>query len=54
MYGDDHGSTCFSLELLICGMCSNPKVNEQSKARDLALSLAFAACVCAFVLQAEI
>lgn len=27
------------LELLICGMCSNPKVNKQRKVRDLAVSL---------------
>lgn len=31
------------LELLICGMCSNPKVNKQHKGRDLAVSLD---CVC--------
>lgn len=27
------------LELLICGMCSNPNVNEQCEVRDLAVSL---------------
>lgn len=40
------------LELLICGMCSNPKVNKQYKVRDLAVSLG---CVgYSFVLQGEI
>lgn len=37
----------FSLELLICGMHSNPKVNEQNKVRDLASILGFyCLCVC--------
>lgn len=31
------------LELLICGMRSNPKVNKQCEVRDLAVSLD---CVC--------